>query len=532
MRKTLAPLLALLLAAAAPKEALPSPEPGLAGLLRRADALLSTGNASPARATELREALAAVPRAGLPDDEWIDLHVVLAALDRVRFPPAEGDGPAPAVAPAAAEVPAPSLFAPDPDPARILDAAATCRRLRPAGGTGPAADVAPFAAAAKRARAFAAAARAFATDDPLLAAAAAVAAECADDLVFDLDAAAAGRGGTGAERFEWILRRRHGLDLGVEEVRAMGEAERDRVLAEMEALAAATAPGRTWRELTEAWREDRPGSTAELLGLGRKAMADAMARAIESGLVTVPEAARRPECELLGALNPAFPTPWACYNPGGRGADGYQRGVFRVTPLPGDLDPAAREAWLRDRDPDFLRVIAGHEAVPGHHLQFTRAADVDRPLRRFGYTSTYVEGWGLYSEDLMDRAGAFVDAPARMALLRMRLWRAVRVLIDVGLNTGDLRPSDAVAMLVDDVMMDRWTAKKEVERYLVSPTQPLSYLVGYGKIRAMRAAWLARRGAGSERAFNDAFLALGPIPLDLAAAALLGKRSAYDHAHP
>ena len=128
----------------------------------------------------------------------------------------------------------------------------------------------------------------------------------------------------------------------------------------------------------------------------------------------------------------------------------------------------------------------------------------------------------------MDRAGFYANPAERLAYLRMKLWRAVRVVVDAGLHAGEMKPSEAVRMLTDIVLLERSAAQAEVRRYMTTPTQPLSYLLGYRKIRAMRNAWVVRHGRDSEREFHDRFLALGPVPLDLAAAVLLEKRGAYD----
>jgi uncharacterized protein (DUF885 family) len=114
----------------------------------------------------------------------------------------------------------------------------------------------------------------------------------------------------------------------------------------------------------------------------------------------------------------------------------------------------------------------------------------------------------------------------------MRLWRAVRVVVDAGLGTGEMTPAEAVSMLTDVVRMERSAAEGEVVRYLGMPTQPLSYLLGARKIDAMRRAYLVRRGPDAEREFHDRFLGFAPIPLNLAAAVLLDRRAAYDRAHP
>jgi hypothetical protein len=504
-------------------------------LMARAAKLLGSRSAPKgASAAELRAALATLPREELSDGDWLDLHIVLAALDRRIHPVAEVAPPPPPETVALGEVPGQDSLPDGAGPVALLDLAARCHRLEPRPGAGPVPPDRriPFQKAAKLVEDLGARARGISSPDPLAAAAARVLARTARDLAFDLACAGRGSGACGGARFEWRLRRDHGLDLTVEQVREIGRSARQRILAEMQALAHRIDPARTWQQITEDSRRDHPQSSEDLLAFCRTATADAIRASVASGLVTVPPAARHPGFHLIEKLNPGYPTPFACYNPGRAVAGRYLGGSFAVAGLPSGLDPDQREAWLRGRDFHWLRIICGHETVPGHHLQFERASGVRSPFRHFGYTSVYVEGWGLNSEDLLDRAGAYRDPLDRLALLRMRLWRADRVLIDVGLSTGTMRPSAAVSMLVEEIRMDRWSAEREVERYLVSPTQPLSYLIGYEKISAIRRAWLAGHGPDSEKEFNDRLLSFGPIPLDLAAAVLLDRRRAYDSVHP
>ncbi|MHC4860637.1 MAG: DUF885 domain-containing protein, partial [Planctomycetota bacterium] len=338
-----------------------------------------------------------------------------------------------------------------------------------------------------------------------------------------------GRVPVGRSKFEWLLARHHGLERSAEDVRRFGERMLAKSLADLEAFARGTGSGRTWQELTEQSREDRPASASELLEYYRRTTKEATEAAAASGLITVPDHARHVQVRFGRAH---VPVPYVHYRPGRRDRQGIYRARVVLTPFPDDLPEAALEARLRDRDRHLLRVVCPHEAVPGHHLQYAVASGVESPWRRFGYNSSYVEGWGLYSEELMDRAGFYEHPLARLAFLRMRLWRAVRVIVDVGLHTGEFPPLVAVRMLTDEVLMERWAAEQEVARYLGMPTQPMSYMVGCERIRVMRRAYVALNGPESEREFHDRLLGLGPIPLDLAAAALLGKRRAYDAAHP
>ncbi|MHC4813512.1 MAG: DUF885 family protein, partial [Planctomycetota bacterium] len=102
----------------------------------------------------------------------------------------------------------------------------------------------------------------------------------------------------------------------------------------------------------------------------------------------------------------------------------------------------------------------------------------------------------------------------RFAQLRMRLWRAVRVVVDVGLHTGDITVAEAREMLVKEAGLDLINAKAEVQRYIDNPTRPMSYLVGFLMIDGLEAAERKRLGDGfNGRAFRDRLLAFGPVPL-------------------
>jgi hypothetical protein len=464
-----------------------------------------------------RRDLSALPREPLSDDDWLDLHILLQAIDR-RLHPAPRRPAGPPIRTEDYE-----FFTDEPvlDAVWLLEEAARLADLRPPPGARGDRKL-QGAATALRRLAGAARWKEGADADPLLAAAGEVLADRALDLAFDLECSFRAPPPAGRALFLWRLENEHRIGLDPEEAARVGEQALAEVLRELEALAAEVGDGRTWRELVEASRADRPESPEALLAHCREVTERAMRAARESGLVPVPEFVLPPAV----TLSPAGPAiPYACYHPGGRDRRGNYHGRVCFTDRPRGVP---LEAWTRDRDRWWTSVIAVHEGVPGHHLQYAFASRARTPWRGHGHNRAYVEGWGLYSEDLMRRAGFFAGTEATLACLRMRLWRAVRVIVDVGLSTGRMRPSDAVRMLTGTVLMERTAAEMEVRRYLGSPTQPLSYLLGYRRIRAIRLAWLRRHGADREEEFHRRFLSLGCVPLDLAAAILLDRRKAYD----
>ena len=108
--------------------------------------------------------------------------------------------------------------------------------------------------------------------------------------------------------------------------------------------------------------------------------------------------------------------------------------------------------------------------------------------------------------------------------LAEQLWRACRIVIDVGLHCRGMSFEAAVAMLVEVAGMEQPDAIAEVQRYTGSPTQPMSYLMGKREILAIAAEYRARQGAAFRlKTFHDALLACGSLPPRLVRWQLFGR---------
>jgi uncharacterized protein (DUF885 family) len=202
--------------------------------------------------------------------------------------------------------------------------------------------------------------------------------------------------------------------------------------------------------------------------------------------------------------------PFAAYDPPGPFME-ERRGTFYVTtPLDGD-DTAHGQHGLLE-----IAATAVHEAWPGHHLQMLTAQAQPSLVRRVLWTPVTVEGWALYSEELMAETGFFASAEERLFQRLHLLWRAVRILLDVGLHTRGMTPEQAVDILVDRIGMDRARAAAEVSRYCAWPTYQLCYAVGRRELLQLRDAWREAAGPGAPiRQFHDAVLAWGGLPVSL-----------------
>jgi uncharacterized protein (DUF885 family) len=170
--------------------------------------------------------------------------------------------------------------------------------------------------------------------------------------------------------------------------------------------------------------------------------------------------------------------------------------------------------------------IAVHEAYPGHHWHFAwlaaqSAAGRARPLR-FVFGSTYfVEGWGLYTEDLLREQGFFRTPEQELAQRDYRLFRAARIIVDTALHMGDMTVEEGVEFMAAKSSLSADTARAEVLRYCAWPTQASSYLTGAVEIARMRDRWLAE-ARGPLKEFHDRAAGSGRLPIGLVERTLFG----------
>ena len=184
--------------------------------------------------------------------------------------------------------------------------------------------------------------------------------------------------------------------------------------------------------------------------------------------------------------------------------DGARAGVFYLNAA------ALREG----RGVAISRNLFLHEAVPGHHLQMTLQRE-NRGLpgfRRFGWYNAFGEGWALYAESLGAELGVYGNRHDRLSMLGAELFRAKRLVVDVGLHAQGWTRERAIAYLGGS----REDSEREAERYMAWPGQALGYKIGQLKFLDVRRKAEAALGASFDlRDFHDALLEDGGMPLSV-----------------
>jgi uncharacterized protein (DUF885 family) len=166
-----------------------------------------------------------------------------------------------------------------------------------------------------------------------------------------------------------------------------------------------------------------------------------------------------------------------------------------------------------------VEAIAYHEGVPGHHLQFSIAQELTGlpPFRKYSLDlNAYTEGWAFYSERLGKEVGFYQDPYSNYGRLQNEMWRSVRWVVDTGVHSKHWTRQQMVDYFHEHTAMDDENINTEVDRYIAWPAQALSYKMGQMKILELRARAQKELGAKFDvRAFHDAVLDQGPLPLDL-----------------
>ena len=205
--------------------------------------------------------------------------------------------------------------------------------------------------------------------------------------------------------------------------------------------------------------------------------------------------------------------------------DREQTGYMYIPPLPDRFDTAiTRQYYNRGRRHGYRGGIV-HEGLPGHHFQISIANHNPSFIRRLQFNTCLIEGWALYCEQMVVEQGLYPpDSFPDLRWLGGVWFRAARIIVDAKLHTGRMSYDDAWRFMVEKCWPDTAFFKAEVRRYCLSPSQPMSYLVGKTELMELRDAYRKHVGDRfSLREFHDRLLAEGSIPVSLIRRKLLAE---------
>jgi uncharacterized protein (DUF885 family) len=165
-----------------------------------------------------------------------------------------------------------------------------------------------------------------------------------------------------------------------------------------------------------------------------------------------------------------------------------------------------------------LPALTVHEAMPGHHLQISRAQELgELPyFRRNAFETAFVEGWGLYAESLGEDMGLYRTPYERFGRLSYEMWRACRLVADTGIHWMGWNIEQARRCFAENSALSPHNIQTELERYIATPGQALAYKIGELTMQRLRREATAALGDNFDiRAFHDELLSAGAVPMDV-----------------
>ena len=214
----------------------------------------------------------------------------------------------------------------------------------------------------------------------------------------------------------------------------------------------------------------------------------------------------------------------------------FPRAPYGVIPIPAESAPFTTTAYYNspspgrpgyfyanlykpDSRPKYeIPVLTVHEAVPGHHFQISLAQELENvpTFRKYQGITAFVEGWGLYSEELGEYINLYDDPYDKFGQLTYDMWRAIRLVVDTGMHYKDWTREDAINLFIENSAKSILDIENEVDRYIAWPGQALAYKIGQLKILELRSK--AEKELGEKydiKDFHDEVLKRGSLPLDL-----------------
>ena len=252
------------------------------------------------------------------------------------------------------------------------------------------------------------------------------------------------------------------------------------------------------------------------MAAAKQSLATATAFVREKDLVTLP-----PNANLQVIETPVFMR-------GVYGVGGFNQApaleprlgaFFWVTPI-SDAWPQARiDSKLREYNDSGLAHLTVHEAMPGHYVQAEYANNVQPRARRllrdiFG-NGPYVEGWAVYTQQLMAEEGYLSDSPGyKLTLAKQMLRVLANTILDVRLQTQDMTDAEALELMTQGAYQEMEEATAKLQRAKLSSCQLPTYYAGYKGWLAARDHFKATHGQVMRlKQFHEAALREGAVPL-------------------
>ena len=192
-----------------------------------------------------------------------------------------------------------------------------------------------------------------------------------------------------------------------------------------------------------------------------------------------------------------------------------------VSPTPSDWTVDRVDSFYREYNAVQLHGLTIHEAMPGHVLQLAQSHhfEATTPVRAFARSGVFIEGWAVYSEELLVSRGyaPFDDKTSALALrlqqLKMQARLTINAILDVRVHTAEMTEEEGLDLMMNRGFQEEGEATGKWRRALLTAGQLPTYFVGYRALSEIVADLRVLHPDWSDRQIHDLMLAYGaPAP--------------------
>ena len=189
--------------------------------------------------------------------------------------------------------------------------------------------------------------------------------------------------------------------------------------------------------------------------------------------------------------------------------------IYAVSPPPKDWDAQRVESLLQEYNRHMLQILTIHEAYPGHYVQLEYANRHPSLIRRVLGSGVYIEGWAVYTEQMMlDQGYGAGDLALRLTQLKFYLRTVANAILDHKMHGGEMSDDEALNFLTRGAFQSEGEARLKIIRAKQTSCQLSTYFVG--RLAMVRVRSEIQRELGDAfrlDRYHEAVLGLGAVPV-------------------
>jgi len=189
--------------------------------------------------------------------------------------------------------------------------------------------------------------------------------------------------------------------------------------------------------------------------------------------------------------------------------------LYAISPPAKDWSAKQTQSLLEEYNRHMLQVLTIHEAYPGHYVQLEYSARVPSLIRRVLGSGVYIEGWAVYTEQMMlDQGYGGGGLPLRLNQLKFYLRAVCNAILDHKLHCVNMSDEEAIRLMTEGAFQSAEEARQKLIRAKQTSVQLSTYFVGRMAHVRLREQMQRELGDRFDLArYHEAVLSQGSVPV-------------------